>query len=138
MTIDDVRLIELPKFPDSRGNLSFAEQYSQIPFEIKRLYWIFDVPGGGDREAHAFRDNREVLIALSGGFDITVDDGVRRKTFTLNRPYYALYIPNGLWRTLDNFSTNSFVLEFGSHEYSEEDYIHGYPEFLKLKKDGKI
>lgn len=138
MTVDDVKILELPKFLDARGNLSFAENYQQIPFEIKRTYWIYDVPGGEDRGGHAFKENQEVVIALSGAFDVVVDDGENKKTFTLNRSYYGLYIPKGLWRTMENFSTNSFALEFGSVGYSAEDYIRDYGEFLKLKKDGKI
>jgi len=137
-SIEDVRIIELPKFLDARGNLSFAEQNNHIQFEIKRTYWIYDVPGGEDRGGHAFRENQEVVIALSGAFDVEVDDGVRKKRFSLNRSYYGLYIPKGLWRTMENFSTNSFALEFGSVEYSADDYIREYDEFLKLKKDGKI
>jgi len=137
-TIEDVRIIELPKFLDARGNLSFVEQNNHIPFEIKRTYWIYDVPGGEERGGHAFRENQEMVIALSGAFDVVVDDGVNKKTFTLNRSYYGLYIPSGLWRTMENFSTNSFALEFGSVPYSAEDYIREYDEFLKMKKDGKI
>lgn len=137
-TVEDVRIIELPKFLDARGNLSFAEQNNHIAFEIKRTYWIYDVPGGEDRGGHAFKDNQEVVIALSGAFDVVVDDGERQKKFRLNRSYYGLYIPAGLWRTMEDFSTNSFALEFGSVKYSAEDYIRDYDEFLKLKKDGKI
>ena len=136
--IDNIRIIELPKFLDARGNLSFAEQNNHIPFEIKRTYWIYDVPGGEDRGGHAFKENQEVVIALSGAFDVVVDDGEHQKKFELNRSYYGLYIPAGLWRTMENFSTNSFALEFGSVEYSAEDYIRDYDEFLKLKKDWKI
>ena len=137
-TVNDIKIIELPKFLDSRGNLSFAEQNSHIPFEIKRTYWIYDVPGGEDRGGHAFKSNQEVVIALSGAFDVVVDDGVSKKVFSLNRSYYGLYIPAGLWRTFENFSTNSFALEFGSMHYEPSDYIRDYDEFLKLKKDGKI
>lgn len=137
-TVEDVILIELPKFLDERGNLSFAEQNNHIPFEIKRTYWIYDVPGGEDRGGHAFKENQEVVIALSGAFDVVVDDGENKKTFSLNRSYYGLYIPSGLWRTMENFSTNSFALEFGSVVYSADDYIRDYDEFLKLKKYGKI
>lgn len=137
-TVGDVRIIELPKFLDARGNLSFAEQNNHIPFEIKRTYWIYDVPGGEDRGGHAFKKNEEVVIALSGAFDVVVDDGVSRKTFSLNRSYYGLYVPAGLWRTMENFSTNSFALEFGSEHYDAGDYVRDYDEFLKLKKDGKI
>ena len=137
-TIDDAKIVELPKFLDARGNLSFAENNMQIPFVIKRTYWIYDVPGGEDRGGHAFKENQEVIIALSGAFDVVVDDGENKKTFTLNRSYYGLYIPKGLWRTMENFSTNSFALEFGSVGYSAEDYIRDYDDFLKLKKNGKI
>ncbi|MCK8623660.1 sugar 3,4-ketoisomerase [Prevotella sp. E13-27] len=137
-SIDDVKIIELPKFLDARGNLSFAEQNNHIPFEIKRTYWIYDVPGGEDRGGHAFRENQEVVIALSGAVDVIVDDGVSQKTFRLDRSYYGLYIPKGLWRTMECFSTNSFALEFGSVAYSADDYIRDYDEFLKLKKDGKL
>lgn len=137
-SVADVRIIELPKFLDARGNLSFAENCKQIPFEIKRTYWIYDVPGGEDRGGHAFKENQEVVIALSGAFDVVVDDGTTRKTFSLNRSYYGLYVPAGLWRTMENFSTNSFALEFGSVAYSADDYIREYDEFLKLKQDGKI
>jgi hypothetical protein len=138
MTIENCSIIELPRFFDPRGNLSFAENNAQVPFVIKRTYWIYDVPGGEDRGGHAFKENQEVVIALSGAFDVVVDDGVHQKKFELNRSYYGLYIPAGLWRTMENFSTNSFALEFGSVKYSAEDYIRDYDEFLKLKKDGKI
>ncbi len=138
MSIKDVKIIELPKFADPRGNLSFAEQNNHIPFEIKRTYWIYDVPGGEDRGGHAFKENQEVVIALSGAFDVVVDDGLNKKTFSLNRSYYGLYIPAGLWRTMENFSTNSLALEFGSKHYDVNDYVRDYDEFLKMKNDGKI
>lgn len=138
MTIDDVKIIELPKFADPRGNLSFVEQLNHIPFEIKRTYWIYDVPGGENRGGHAFRQNEEFIIALSGAFDVTVDDGVSRKTFQLNRSYYGLYVPAGLWREMENFSTNSLALEFGSIHYSAEDYVRDYQEYLKMKQNGTI
>lgn len=137
-TINDVKIVELPKFLDARGNLSFAEQNSHIPFDIKRTYWIYDVPGGEARGGHAFHENQEFVIALSGAFDVVVDDGENKKTFTLNRSYYGLYMPAGLWRELNNFSTNSLALEFGSIHYNAQDYIREYGDFLKLKKDGKI
>ena len=136
--VDDVRIIELPKFLDARGNLSFAEQNNHIPFEIKRTYWIYDVPGGEDRGGHAFRENKEFIVALSGAFDVVVDDGKNKKTFTLNRSYYGLYVPAGLWRTMENFSTNSLALEFGSEHYTASDYVRDYNEFLKLKGNGEI
>ena len=137
-TVEDVRIIELPKFLDARGNLSFAEQNNHIPFEIKRTYWIYDVPGGEDRGGHAFKENQEVVIALSGAFDVVVNDGVNKKSFTLNRSYYGLYIPKGLWRTMENFSTNSLALEFGSEHYSKEDYIRDYNQYKSMKSNGEI
>ena len=133
MTVEDVKIVELPKFLDARGNLSFAEQNNHIPFEIKRTYWIYDVPGGEDRGGHAFKENQEVVIALSGAFDVVVDDGVKKKTFTLNRSYYGLYIPKGLWRTMENFSTNSLALVLASTRYDVDDYIRDYEEFSKMK-----
>lgn len=137
-SVEDVKIIELPKFADPRGNLSFVEQLNHIPFEIKRTYWIYDVPGGENRGGHAFRENQEFIVALSGAFDVIVDDGVNKKTFTLNRSYYGLYVPAGLWREMENFSTNSLAMEFGSIHYTPEDYIRDYGEYLKMKKDGKI
>lgn len=133
-TVEDVRILELPKFLDARGNLSFAEQNIHIPFEIKRTYWIYDVPGGESRGGHAFRQNQELVIAISGSFDVVVDDGIRKKTFTLNRSYYALYVPAGLWRTMENFSTNSLALEFGSRHFDKEDYIRNYEEYLRYRE----
>ena len=137
MTIEDIRLIKLPQFLDARGNLSFVEQLKHIPFEIKRTYWIYDVPGGESRGGHAFRKNEEVVIALSGAFDVLVDDGRQQKRFNLNRSYYGLYIPKGLWRTMENFSTNAFALEFGSEHYDKTDYIRDYEQFKKMKNDEK-
>lgn len=138
VSVEDVRFIELPKFLDARGNLSFAEQNNHIPFEVKRTYWIYDVPGGEARGGHAFRRNQEFIVALSGSFDVVVDDGEKKKTFNLNRSYYGLYIPAGLWREMVNFSTNSFALEFGSEHYNTEDYVREYSDFLKLKANGEI
>ena len=138
MAIEDVKLIELPRSNDPRGNLSFAEQNNHIPFEIKRTYWIYDVPGGESRGGHAYISTEEFIIAISGGFDVTVDDGNNKKTYTLNRSYYGLYIPKGLWRTMDNFSTNSLALEFASTKYDRKDYVEDYYEYIKLKSNGKI
>ena len=138
MTIDDARIIELPKFLDARGNLSFVEQFTHIPFEIRRVYWLYDVPGGIARGGHAEKNNEELIVALSGAFEIVVDDGNRSKTFVLNRSYYGLYVPNGLWREMNNFSTNSLALEFGSTHYDKADYIRSYDEFLKLKGNEEI
>ena len=138
MTINDVKLIKLPKFSDPRGNLSFVEQNNHIPFEIKRTYWIYDVPGGESRGGHAYRNTDEFIIAISGGFDVTVDDGNEKKTFTLNRSYYGLYIPKGLWRSMENFSTNSFALEFANTVYDRSDYIENFVDFQKQKSNGEI
>ena len=138
MNSADAHIIELPRFLDVRGNLSFAENFKQIPFEIKRTYWLYDVPGGESRGGHAFKENEEFIVALSGAFDVIVDDGKQKKTFTLNRSYYGLYVPAGLWREMENFSTNAFALEFGSKLYDEADYVRDYKQFLKLKSDGKI
>ena len=135
MTIYDCKLIELPKFLDERGNLSFAENNNQIPFTIKRTYWLYDVPGGVARGGHAEINNEELIIAMSGSFDITVDDGEQQKTFTLNRSYFGLYIPKGLWREIKEFSTNALALEFGSIAYDVNDYIRDYDEFLKFCKN---
>ena len=138
MTVEDVKVVELPRFLDARGNLSFIEQNNHIPFEIKRTYWIYDVPGGESRGGHAFCKNEEFIVALSGSFDVVVDDGKAKKTFTLNRSYYGIYVPAGLWRTMENFSTNSLALEFGSEHYSKEDYLRDYELFKTLKCNGKI
>lgn len=135
--MDKPVIIELPKFLDKRGNLSFVQNYAQIPFEIKRTYWIYDVPGGENRGGHAYRDTEEFVIALSGSFDVVVDDGKEKQTFTLNRSYYGLYIPKGMWREMENFSTNSLALEFASTQYNPEDYVRDYEEFLNLKSSGR-
>lgn len=137
-TIDDVKIIELPKITDPRGNLSFVEQLNHIPFEIKRTYWVYDVPGGEGRGGHAFKENEEFIIALSGAFDVIVDDGEKKKKLTLNRSYYGLYIPAGLWREIVNFSTNSFALEFGSLSFTSCDYLRDYDLFLKMKRNGEV
>lgn len=132
------KVIELPKFLDARGNLSFAQNNTHIPFEIKRTYWLYDVPGGESRGGHAYRETEEFVIALSGSFDVIVDDGKEKKTFHLNRSYYGLYIPKGMWREIYNFSTNSLALEFASTKYDPTDYIRDYDMFLKYKRDGEI
>lgn len=134
----EAKVIELPKFLDTRGNLSFVQNNTHIPFEIKRTYWLYDVPGGEGRGGHAYRETDEFVIALSGSFDVIVDDGKEKKTFHMNRSYYGLYIPKGMWREIDNFSTNSLALEFASTPYDPADYIRDYDEFLKQKADGKI
>ena len=135
MTIKDVRIIELPKILDPRGNLSFIEEYNHIPFKIERTYWIYDVPGGQIRGAHAFIEQLELIVALSGSFDVVINDGKEEKRFHLNRSYFGLYIPNGLWRHMDNFSTNSVVLVLSSTLFDEADYIRDYDEFIRRQKN---
>lgn len=138
MTVEDVKVVELPKFADPRGNLSFVEQLNHIPFEIKRTYWLYDVPGGESRGGHAYKENQEFIVALSGSFDVIIDDGKEKMVFTLNRSYYGLYVPKGLWREMDNFSTNSLAMILSSTGYDASDYVRDYDEFLSLKQDGKI
>ena len=136
--MDKPRIVNLPKFLDARGNLSFVEQENHIPFAIKRTYWLYDVPGGECRGGHAYKENQEFIVALSGSFDVILDDGKEKKVFTLNRSYYGLYVPKGLWREMDNFSTNSLAMILSSTDYDADDYVRDYDEFLRLKHDGKI
>lgn len=127
------RIIQLPKFLDARGNLSVIEEFKDIPFKIERAYWLYDVPGGEYRGGHAYRENQEFIVALSGSFDVHLDDGSEKRTFHLNRSYYGLYVPKGLWREMDNFSTNSLALVLSSTKYDVNDYIRDYEEFKRLK-----
>ncbi len=126
-------LISLPKIVDPRGNLSFFEHPNQLPFEIARTYWIYDVPGGEIRGSHAFREQQEFIVALSGSFDVVLNDGVNEKRFSLNRSYNGLFIPKMYWRRLENFSTNSLALIVSDKTYDENDYIRGFEEFKSLK-----
>ena len=128
-------IIILPKLGDERGNLSIIEQIKQIPFVIKRAHWIYDVPGGVDRGGHAYRETEEFIVALSGSFDVEVDDGEAKKSFLLNRSYYGLYVPKGIWRTMTNFSTNSLALVLSSTDYDENDYVSDYEEYKAWRKD---
>lgn len=134
-TVYDAKLLGIPKIEDPRGNLSIIEQFKQIPFEIKRVYWIYDVPGGKDRGAHAYKENQEFIVALSGSFDVELDDGRNKQTFSLNRSYFGVYVPKGMWRTMKNFSTNSLALVLSSTEYDENDYIMDYEEFKAWAND---
>ncbi len=129
ININDARIINLPKFPDRRGNLSFIEENKHIPFKIKRTYWIYDVPGGVTRGGHAYKENMEFIVALSGSFDVLLDDGNVKKIFSLNRSHYGLYVPKGMWRQMENFSTNSLALVLASTEYNVDDYIFDYNLF---------
>jgi len=127
-------IINLPKIEDPRGNLSIIEEDNQIPFKIERVYWIYDVPGGQMRGGHAFKQQQELIVSLSGSFDVVVDDGKVKQTFSLNRSYYGLYLPSGLWRHMQNFSTNSLAMILSSTHYDADDYIVQYSEYLKLIK----
>jgi dTDP-4-dehydrorhamnose 3,5-epimerase-like enzyme len=131
--IKGVEIIELPKIIDPRGNLSFFENSNQIPFVIKRSYWIYDVPGGETRGSHAFKESHEFIIALSGSFDVVLNDGEKEGKYSLNRSYYGLYVPNLLWRRLENFSTNSLALIVSSIPYDEADYVRDFTEFKNIK-----
>ena len=124
-------IINLPKIEDPRGNLTFVEEENHIRYKIKRVYWIYDVPGGQIRGGHAFKEQQELIVALSGSFDVVVDDGKQKQTFSLSRSYYGLYIPQGLWREMNNFSTNALALVLSSTLYDENDYIHDYREYLE-------
>lgn len=137
MKINDCKIFDLPKVEDRRGNLTFIEEDKHIPLKIKRVYWIYDVPGGQIRGGHAFMEQQEFIVALSGSFDVIVDDGGGKQTFSLNRSYYGLYIPNGLWRHMGNFSTNAVALVLSSTYFNEKDYIRSYEDYqqwVKIKK----
>lgn len=125
-------IIKLPKITDRRGNLSFLEMQQHIPFSIARTYWLYDIPGGQKRGSHAFKNQREIIIALSGSFDVILDDGKEKRSYTLNRSYEALYVPNMMWRSLENFSTNAVCLVIASEPYNEDDYIRNYKTFKKF------
>ncbi len=133
MIINTPKIIDLPKILDKRGNLSFFEHPNQLPFEIARTYWIYDVPGGEMRGSHAFKEQQEFIIALSGSFDVVLHDGEKEEKFSLNRSYYGLYIPKMYWRSLENFSTNSLALIVSDSLYNEEDYVRNFDEFKNLK-----
>ena len=134
MNISDAKIIQLSKISDPRGNLSIIEECKDIPFKIERTYWIYDVPGGEFRGSHAYKENQEFIVALSGSFDVILDDGNEKKSFSLNRSYYGLYVPKGLWREMDNFSTNSLALVLSSTKYDKDDYIRDYQDFIKYKE----
>lgn len=137
MPLKYVKIINLPKILDPRGNLSFFENNKQIPFDIKRTYWIYDVPGGEMRGSHAFKESHEFIIALSGSFDIVLNDGENEMKYSLNRSYYGLYVPNLLWRSIENFSTNSLALIVSSIPYDAADYIRDFDEFKMIRNEVK-
>lgn len=127
--ISQIKIVELSRHFDPRGNLSVVEEFKDIPFKIERTYWIYDVPGGEYRGGHAYKENEEFIIALSGSFDVVLDDGVEKQKFSLNRSYYGLYVPKGIWRELENFSTNSLALVLASTKYNADDYIRDYQSY---------
>lgn len=130
----NARIIELPKSLDKRGNLSFIEGRRHVPFEIKRAFWIYDVPGDSIRGGHAYRETSEFIVALSGSFDVVLDDGKEKKLYHLNRSYYGLFVPSMVWRHMENFSTNSVALILSSSLYDASDYIRDYDVYLLEKK----
>lgn len=132
MKIDKSRLIELPKILDERGNLTFLEESNQVPFPIERVYWIYDVPGGEVRGGHAYKKLNELVIALSGSFDVILDDGKDQKTVTLNRSYTGLFIPQMMWRQIENFSTNALALIIADGAYDSDDYIRDYKAYQSM------
>ena len=133
MECSDCRVLELPKKQDGRGNLSIIEGMKQIPFSISRAYWIYDVPGGDERGGHAYRENEEFIVALSGSFDVVIRDGEQERVFSLNRSYFGVYVPCGLWRVMRNFSTNSLALILASKDYDEKDYILDFEEYKRWR-----
>ena len=135
MTIKNCKLIDLPRIGDPRGNLTFIENDRHIPFEIKRIYYLYDVPGGSLRAGHAHKTLHQFLIAMSGSFDVTVDDGEQKIKFHLNRSYYGLYLPPMTWREIDNFSSGSVCLALASDFFDETDYYRQYSEFKKAIED---
>ena len=133
-TLDEPRIILFPKICDLRGNLTFIERKKHVPIDIQRIYWVYDVPGGGVRGGHAFKETEEVIVALSGSFDVLIDYGDWTQIFNLNRSYFGLYIPQKTWRQLLHFSTNSVALVLSSHPHEEDDYIHNYDAYCELIK----
>ena len=135
MAPSNVTLIDLPRILDQRGNLSFLQNEDQIPFKIQRAYWIYDVPGGEQSEGHAFKNLQEVIVALSGSFDVVLNDGKGERKITLNRSYYGIYIPKLVWRHLENFSTNSLAFIVSDKGYDPRDYIKDFKEFQRIKSE---
>ncbi len=137
ISINDCKIIELPKIEDPRGNLTFLEQENHIPFSINRAYWIYDVPGGEIRGGHAFKEQEEVIIALSGSFDVIIDDAIEKKIYSLNRSYFGLYVPPGIWRQMQNFSTNALAIVLSSTHFNQNDYIRDYEKYITFRKNEK-
>lgn len=138
MKVKDCEIVNLQKIGDRRGNLSIIEEQKQIPFDINRVYYIYDVPGGERRGGHAYKENREFIVALSGSFDVKLNDGEEERVFSLNRSYYGLYVPAGLWREMENFSTNSLALILSSTEFDENDYIMDLNEYKLWRYENSV
>ncbi|MDO4511235.1 MAG: FdtA/QdtA family cupin domain-containing protein [Bacteroidales bacterium] len=138
MDYKEPKIIQLPKIVDPRGNLSVIEGEANIPFGIKRTYWIYDVPGGMNRLGHAFRKQEEFIVALSGSFDVVLHDGEKETRYHMSRSYYGLYVPPMMWRSIDNFSTNSVVFVLSSETYDPSDYIEDFDEFLNVLKHQEL
>ncbi len=137
MALEDCRIIELPRITDPRGNLTFIEAGNQLPFEIKRVYYLYDVPGGATRAGHGHKRLEQLMIAMSGSFDVLLDDGSAKKKYHLNRPYYGLYLPPMIWREIDNFSSGSVCMVLASDLFAESDYYRDLQEFLRATKEGR-
>ncbi len=134
MSVENCRIIDLPKIQDPRGTLTFIENSRHIPFDIQRVYYLYDVPGGSDRGSHAHKQLHQFIIAMSGSFDVELDDGLQKKRFHLNRSHYGLYVCPMMWRLVDNFSSGAVCLVLASETYSEDDYIRQYEVFLDLAR----
>ncbi len=134
MHLEDCRIIELPKIEDSRGNLTFVESFNHIPFEIKRVYYLYDVPSGVERGGHGHKELEQLMVAISGSFDVSVNDGQNTRIFQLNRPFFGLYIPKSMWRHLHNFSSGAVCLNLASDFYKESDYYRDFTEYQKIRK----
>lgn len=137
MSIKDCSLIDLPRVNDPRGNLTFIEGGRHVPFELKRIFYLYDVPGGAMRAGHALKRCHQFIVATSGSFDVILDDGAERKRFQLNRSYYGLYVPPLVWREIDNFSSNSVCVVLASEAYDESDYYRDYEDFLAAVKGAR-
>jgi len=131
MALADCKIINLPKIADPRGNLTFIEGGRHVPFEVRRVYYLYDVPGGADRGGHAHKELHQLIVAMSGSFDVVLDDGQQKQRYHLNRSYYGLYVCPMIWRELDNFSSGSVCLALASNQYDESDYYRDYQDFLK-------
>lgn len=133
MNIDRCQILDLPKIHDPRGNLTFIESNNQIPFAIERVYYLYDVPGGSERGGHAHKELHQLIIAMSGSFDVLLDDGKDKKRVHMNRSHYGLYVCPMIWRELDNFSSNSVCMVLASNKYAESDYYRDYAEFMRAR-----